>query len=104
MGITRGQLKKLGFKTIKTKPKYEGIFTFSKEDLYYEIKPYDYFLLRKNKTVIYHCSLDLSNQFSELRTTPLVHLDETGFEEMLNFLMNLKNSSVFKLKNQIEDF
>lgn len=84
MGITRGQLKKLGFKSINT-------------DLEYKINKESYLVLGKNKTVIYHVK-DNDN------VTPLVHLDETGFEEMLNFLMNLKNSSLFKLKNQIEDF
>lgn len=88
MGITRGQLKKLGFKQDKYK------------NLLYEVTKQSSLILPKGKTVIFH---ELESEHTA-RIIPIVHLDETGFEEMLNFLMNLKNSSVFKLKNQIEDF
>lgn len=91
MGITRGQLKKLGFKEDKYK------------NLSYRINKEGYLTLLKGKTVIFH-ELIIHSSPENVRVTPIVHLDETGFEEMLNFLMNLKNSSVFKLKNQIEDF
>ena len=92
MGITRGQLKKLGFKQDKYK------------NLLYEVTKQSSLILPKGKTVIFHELVIASESEHTARIIPIVHLDETGFEEMLNFLMNLKNSSMFKLKNQIEDF
>lgn len=96
MGITRGQLRKLGFKKV------------NKEDLFYTIKckkdehfmqlPFidnEYLVLGKGKTVIFYIKDDIS--------TPLVHLNFVTYTEMLDFLKNLKDNSIFKLKNQIEE-
>ncbi len=90
MGITSGQLRKLGFKRVK-------------DDLVYQASKEQSFVLKKNKTIIYLVTnLEEGNGDYTYNASALVHLDYTSYGEMMNYLRNFKNNSYYVLKNQIE--
>ncbi len=89
MGITRGQLKRLGFKD-----------NYKTGDLIYKVNEDESLILKKGKTVIFFVLDKEDIRYS--KQVPLVHLQYTTASEMLNYLKNVANGDYITLKEQIE--
>jgi len=97
MGITSGQLRKLGFK-IKNR-------VYQSDDdstlVYYDTTQALYFFIPRGKKVIFFSNGVDAVTGEPLEVKRLVYIDEIGYFEMLNFLRSLKRVQIKWPRNLI---